>query len=302
MTATMRPLTPDDTGLVQATLAAGAPGTNGYHQAVYDRWGREWPEVLAAFEHAWLVTDEVGLVGLAGVQRHPIPYSEGASRALVDHFPAPGRPVAESLPGLVMPLAAWARDQGYARLTLNMEPEEPAAHAVLAGLGLFPERVAMFCDVAPTEPESRAIRPMKPDERPLIVRMGTAIAQDLLTYPGALSAPPEATMRTLTEQAYADYGATREHTFLIAQGEEAPVGFLFAVMDSPEVGLIFDLYVEPSYRGQGIARALYVSAARWLVARGATWLTLSVFHDNPARRLYERWGFFPYFMAWELNL
>ncbi|MNL71196.1 putative acetyltransferase [compost metagenome] len=81
------------------------------------------------------------------------------------------------------------------------------------------------------------------------------------------------------------------------------MGFVFAVVEPPDGGLIYDLYVTPAYRRQGIARALYRHGAGWLAEQGAQWLTLSVYALNrPAYTAYEQWGFFPFFVAWERNL
>lgn len=285
-----------------ALLERGFPGSDGYHAAVYDRWRREWPAVLGDFEAFLAVEDEAGLLGFAGIQRHPIPYTQGAQRALVDHFMTGDRPLLATMEPMARALAGWAKGHGFARLTFNLEPQEQEAFVALSRAGGFSERVAMFCEVVPSEPESPAIRLMDGDERAIVVEMGTAIAEDLAGYPGALPAPDHAAMRELTARAYAEYGATREHRFFVAKGTSGLAGFLFAVREAPDVGLIYDLYVAPTYRRQGIARALYVSAACWLRSQGAYWLSLSVFATNPALQLYERWGFFAYFVAWELNL
>ena len=55
---------------------------------------------------------------------------------------------------------------------------------------------------------------------------------------------------------------------------------------------IFLVYVSPSHRGQGIAKALIKQAQDWAKARGDRQIGLQVFpHNQPALNLYKQLGF-----------
>lgn len=284
-------------------LRQGWPGSNGYHSSVADRWAKDWPAMLKDFDAHVLVEADGELVGFAGVQFHEISYTGGLKRALADHFLSQAWPMPEALALLVRGLAPWAREQGASRLTFNMEPGEYPELEALRAEGMFAERAAMFTFDFPDEPLDARVRLMRPEERPQVAEMGARIAEFLSGFRGSLCALSFEELVRLTDKAYQDYGATREHRFFVAERDGRIVGFCFTVREAPDGGLIYDLYVDPAYRRQGISRQLYVQACSWLRQEGAQWLTLSVFVDNePAYKAYEQWGFFPYFVAWELNL
>lgn len=302
MKPTARPATESDLTRLLALLEAGWGG-NGYYAAVYQRWRTEWPQVLAEFEAVLVVETDRGVAGYAGIQRHPIPYTEGLTRALADHFLAPDLDPPEAIVALVDGLADWARERGFSRVTLNMEPHEADLLTALREAGGFPERVAMFTNHFPDEPLDPTIRPMREGEVDQVAAMGAEVAAYLATLPGSLPSPEGEALVALTRDGYRDYGATRPHAFFVAERDGELVGFVFAVVEVPDGGLIYDLYVAPSHRRQGISRALYRQASGWLSAHGAEWLTLSVYALNrPAYLAYEQWGFFPFFVAWERNL
>lgn len=284
-------------------LEAGWPGSNGYHSSVAERWVKEWPAMLRDFDAHVVVEADGVLVGFAGIQFHAISYTGGLKRALADHFLSRAWSMPEALTLLVRGLAGWAHERGMARLTLNMEPGESLVLEALRGEGMFAERAAMFTFDFPNEPLDPRVRPMRPEERAQVVEMGARIAEYLSGFRGSLCSLGFAELTRLTDAAYRDYGATRPYRFFVAERDGRLVGFCFAVIEPPEGGLIYDLYVDPEYRRQGISRQLYVHACAWLQEQGAQWLTLSVYVDNqPAYKAYENWGFFPYFVAWELNL
>lgn len=284
-------------------LKAGWPGSNGYHSSVADRWVKEWPAMLKDFDAHVLVEAAGVLVGFAGIQFHEISYTGGLKRALADHFLSRAWPRSEALGLLVRGLAGWARGRGASRLTLNMEPGEYQELEALRAAGMFPERAAMFTFDFPTEPLDPRVREMRPEERSQVVEMGARIAEFLSGFRGSLCALDFPELVSLTDKAYREYGATRPYRFFVAERDGRLVGFCFAVVEPPEGGLIYDLYVDPAYRRHGISRQLYAHACAWLQEQGAQWLTLSVYVDNePAYKAYEKWGFFPYFIAWELNL
>ncbi|MGF6274304.1 ribosomal protein S18 acetylase RimI-like enzyme [Massilia sp. UYP11] len=62
--------------------------------------------------------------------------------------------------------------------------------------------------------------------------------------------------------------------------------------DDPAIVNLFQMWVAPEARGQGVAGALLDDAVRWATARGAQALQLGVTCTNAdALRLYERAGF-----------
>jgi GNAT superfamily N-acetyltransferase len=53
---------------------------------------------------------------------------------------------------------------------------------------------------------------------------------------------------------------------------------------------LLDLYIEPDCRGAGLGRALIARLAGQAAAEDRAMISLAVYRDNPARRLYERIG------------
>ena len=81
---------------------------------------------------------------------------------------------------------------------------------------------------------------------------------------------------------------------LIAEIEGEPVGLAWAKVDADEPALVnlFQMWVAPEARGQGVAAGLLAEAVRWARARGATAMQLGVNCANDeALRLYVRAGF-----------
>ncbi len=80
------------------------------------------------------------------------------------------------------------------------------------------------------------------------------------------------------------------HGQLLLAGE-ALVGYYVAMKGVDEVHLL-NITVAPDLQGQGWGRALLDALAVWSRLQGAQWLWLEVRVSNePAQRLYERYGF-----------
>lgn len=301
--AIARPVEPKDHAAFLEILGRGWEGSNGYHAAVVQHWLEKWPGVLEHFQDFFVVETPRGVAGFAGIQSHPIPCTDGLTHALLDHFLAREMPADEAVAALVRGLAPWARSHGHARLSLNLEPGELEVMTALRGIGCFPERAAMFSDRFSQGPADPGIRFMRPEERPQAIEWGARLAEYLADFPGSLGKLDFQTYVRLTEEAYRDFSATRAHTYFVAEREGRGVGFLFAAMESEGVGLLYDIWIEPEYRRQGIFHALTSRGSAWLREHGAQWLTASVFVDNkPSLAGFTKEGFFPYFIAWELNL
>jgi len=81
---------------------------------------------------------------------------------------------------------------------------------------------------------------------------------------------------------------------LVAELDGQAVGLAWAKVDAADAHLVnlFQMWVAPEARGQGVGAALLAEAARWARARGAVALQLGVNRSNaPALHLYARAGF-----------
>lgn len=83
---------------------------------------------------------------------------------------------------------------------------------------------------------------------------------------------------------------------LIAFFDEKPAGiancmFSFSTFYAAKVLNVHDLAVNPSYRGEGIGKALLGAVEKEALAEKCCKITLEVREDNRARNLYERVGF-----------
>lgn len=120
----------------------------------------------------------------------------------------------------------------------------------------------------------------------------------------ALDDAPDAFGSTLALEAKRPDALWQERLSLAAaSGQDLP---LFAVSGAEPVGLawakvvaanpsninLFQMWVAPEYRGQGVGGRLLEHALRWARSMGATCLSLGVTcGDTPAFRLYSRAGF-----------
>lgn len=120
----------------------------------------------------------------------------------------------------------------------------------------------------------------------------------------ALADAPDAFSSTLeSEQALAPETWAARLDRAVVSGIDHPlaaelagelVGLAWAKVDADDASIVnlFQMWVAPEARGQGVAGALLDEAIRWAGARGAQALQLGVNCANlPAVRLYERAGF-----------
>lgn len=86
----------------------------------------------------------------------------------------------------------------------------------------------------------------------------------------------------------------------VVEADGVLVGFAAVSPNLPKVELCYasaaltDLWVDPAWRGRGIARALIDRVRAEVADRGLHALTISVMAGNPARDLYQRAGFQPF--------
>jgi ribosomal protein S18 acetylase RimI-like enzyme len=90
---------------------------------------------------------------------------------------------------------------------------------------------------------------------------------------------------------------TRDQLFFVIEAGESPgpIGAIWLSIDresSPPTGFVFDLFLDESYRRQGLGRRAMLSLEEKARAMGLASLSLHVFEDNaPARALYAGLGF-----------
>ena len=80
-------------------------------------------------------------------------------------------------------------------------------------------------------------------------------------------------------------------SWLVVEAAGAPIGRLYLDDRDGDLHLI-DISLVPERRGGGIGTAIMADLLDWARGRGKT-MTLYVEPPNPARRLYERFGFAP---------
>jgi GNAT superfamily N-acetyltransferase len=84
---------------------------------------------------------------------------------------------------------------------------------------------------------------------------------------------------------------------LFAEVGGEPVGLAWGRVDrsNPQIANLYQMWVAPEYRANGIGRMLVDAVISWAREKNAEYLELGVTYSNsPARRLYERAGFVPW--------
>ena len=84
----------------------------------------------------------------------------------------------------------------------------------------------------------------------------------------------------------------RDHAQFAALIGNRPVGLIGAQQENVETVYLYSLWLDPTARGQGLARPLVAAAVDWARDRRARTVTLRVAADNiVARGVYESLGF-----------
>jgi GNAT superfamily N-acetyltransferase len=86
-----------------------------------------------------------------------------------------------------------------------------------------------------------------------------------------------------------------ESVILISYCEKVPCGFtqlypVFSSVSMQPTYILNDLFVLPEYRNKGIGKILLDAAKEHTINNGFKGLALETYHNNPARRLYEKEG------------
>src|SRR5688572_22008683 len=145
------------------------------------------------------------------------------------------------------------------------------------------------------------VRPATPDDVPGVVPMVERLAAFLAERDRAKYEPLPQIGDMYTSWLAARATDARS-VFLVAEREPARlVGFLIGTVEREipiyrlrEYGFIHDVWVEPDYRNEGLARQMVTLAAERFRAIGVRQVRLDVLVDNaPARALFESCGFRP---------
>ena len=84
----------------------------------------------------------------------------------------------------------------------------------------------------------------------------------------------------------------RDHAQLAVLIDDRPVGLIGAQLENADTVYLYSLWLDPTARGQGLARALVAAAVDWARDRRARTVTLRVAEGNAvARGVYESLGF-----------
>lgn len=143
------------------------------------------------------------------------------------------------------------------------------------------------------------VRPARPADLPAIGRLGALLVRTHHDFDPErfIAATPR------TEHAYASFLGSQleEPNVVILVGDEDGqlVGYTYAGVEETDymslrgpAGVLYDIVVEPAYRGRGVGRVLLDATVAALESRGAPRVVLSTAERNEvAQRLFARAGF-----------
>jgi len=143
------------------------------------------------------------------------------------------------------------------------------------------------------------IRPAQPADLPSIGRLGAA----LVRLHHALDSQRFIAASDQTEAGYARYLGTQlgmpDAVMFVADVDGEVIGYVWGGLEGMDymalrgpAGALYDIVVDPEYRGHGIGGLLLDAALAELVRKGAPRVVLSTAERNePAQRLFTRAGF-----------
>jgi ribosomal protein S18 acetylase RimI-like enzyme len=152
-----------------------------------------------------------------------------------------------------------------------------------------------------TEPRDIKVRPARSDDGPALGRLGAL----LVATHHAFDADRFIAPGPGTERGYGRFLASQldreESIVLVAEDGAAVLGYVFAALEGNDwmalrgpAGVIHDIIVDPSRRGEGIAKRLLQAMLDALAARGAPRVVLFTATQNAAaQRLFATAGFRP---------
>ena len=143
------------------------------------------------------------------------------------------------------------------------------------------------------------IRPATPADLPTIGRLGALLVRLHHDFDPQRFLAPVAR----TEHRYASFLGSQlgepNVIVLVAERKGALLGYTYSGVEDFDymalrgpAGVLYDIVVDPAYRGQGVGRTLLDATLATLEARGAPRVVLSTAEQNePAQRLFARAGF-----------
>ena len=153
--------------------------------------------------------------------------------------------------------------------------------------------------MSPVEPSAVTIRPASPADVPAIGRLGALLVKTHHDFDPQrfIAATPR------TEHGYGSYLGSllrdQDIVILVAEQDGEVLGYTYAGVEGYDymalrgpAGAVYDIVVDPAYRGRGVGRMLLDATLAALAARGAPRVVLSTAEQNePAQRLFARAGF-----------
>lgn len=285
MTLTIRRATAEDAAAVAPLL-----GELGYPCAADEAARRLAAVDVASGVVALLATDDVGVAGVATIQEMTVLHARGRFAQLtllVVAARARRRGVGREL---VAAAERWARARGCVRLLVASGSQRADAHAFYERLG-FEHTSRRYAKVLTAEAAPAAVR-IVPIAEEHIEGFRAAVGQVAQEhrYLALLDAPPIEAVREFVLR-----NIREGHPQFVADLDGVVVGWCDIVPGSRPVyrhAGVLGMGVVKEMRGRGIGNALLAASIEAAKARGLTRIELTVRADNdPARRLYEKFGF-----------
>jgi ribosomal protein S18 acetylase RimI-like enzyme len=104
----------------------------------------------------------------------------------------------------------------------------------------------------------------------------------------------------MSEERLLERIGNNEYLSLVVEDKDQIVGYCLNKIEAnidnltPKQGKISEIYIAKNFRGKSIASKFYNEALKWFKKKGCKYIQLNVYDDNPAKDIYEKWGFKPF--------
>ncbi len=96
---------------------------------------------------------------------------------------------------------------------------------------------------------------------------------------------------------------TKNSIFLVAEDKGEIIGYIFGeirddshpLYNYPKGGELNDIAVRKKHQGKGVASQLWKELLKWYKSKNCEIVTLNVNANNSAKKMYEKWGFDPFY-------